>query len=125
MKRYDVDAILEDAAKRLTEMYGVGEGGLTEKVEVDELAFHSFPQAWGSTALGHGGVGGQTITGAQTFVVGSDWFRAKAVYFGGRFAYLVPYPNPNFWECLSNFALPARGQSGRLSDWPKEGEKAK
>lgn len=53
-----------------------------------------FPQTWGSTALGFGGVGGQAITSAYTVVVECARVGAKAVYFGGRFAYLVPYQAP-------------------------------
>lgn len=49
-----------------------------------------FPQTWGSTALGFGGVGGQAITGAYTVIVECHRTGNRAVYFGGRFAYLVP-----------------------------------
>lgn len=51
-----------------------------------------FPQIWGSTALGFGGIGGDKITTATTYVLipmvdGEDCI----VYFAGRFAYKVPY----------------------------------
>lgn len=49
-----------------------------------------FPQTWGSTALGFDGVGGQAITSAYTVVVECVRTGFRAVYFGGRFAYLVP-----------------------------------
>ena len=48
-----------------------------------------FPQTWSSTALGFGGVGGQAITSAYTVVVECVRTGCQAVYFGGRFAYLV------------------------------------
>lgn len=48
-----------------------------------------FPQTWGSTALGFGGIGGQAITTAYTVIVSCDQSGASAVYFGGQFAYLV------------------------------------
>jgi len=48
-----------------------------------------FVQVWSSTALGFGGLGGQAMTPAYTTVVrGPDG--ACAVYWAGRFAYLVP-----------------------------------
>lgn len=55
----------------------------------DETETILFPQTWGSTALGYGGMGGAAITTAYTVVVRT---RASAcVYFGqsGRLAYLV------------------------------------
>lgn len=48
-----------------------------------------FPQLWNSTGLGFGGLGGAAMTPAYTVVVegpGGD----VAVYWSGRFAYLVP-----------------------------------
>ncbi len=48
-----------------------------------------FAQTWGSTALGYGGIGGAAMTPAYTVVVaGPDG--SAAVYWAGRFAYLVP-----------------------------------
>jgi hypothetical protein len=54
-----------------------------------------FRQTWGSTALGFGGIGGMAITPAYTVIVSCDRSHASAVYFGGRFAYLVEYANQN------------------------------
>lgn len=48
-----------------------------------------FPQTWGSTALGFGGIGGQAITNAYTIIVECDHTGYRAVYFGGgKLAYL-------------------------------------
>lgn len=49
-----------------------------------------FPQAWGDTSLGFGGVAGQSFTSAYVTVVVSDSQHA-AVYMGGTLAYVVPY----------------------------------
>ena len=51
-----------------------------------------FDQTWGSTALGFGGIGGDAMTQARTYVFipmvdGEDCI----VYFAGRFAYKAPY----------------------------------
>ena len=63
-----------------------------EKATVDDFVMYTFTQLWGSTALGFGGVGGQAMTTANTYVfvlecVNQDCF----VYFGERFAYSVPF----------------------------------
>jgi len=46
-----------------------------------------FPQTWGSTALGFGGIGGQAITSAYTVVIACTHTYDYCVYFGGMFAY--------------------------------------
>lgn len=52
---------------------------------ITDITVYSFPQTWGSTALGFGGVGGAAMTTAQTVVITLD--RDACVYFGGRLAY--------------------------------------
>ncbi len=76
---------------------GQVEGPFVEKIRrpsPHDCEVVMFPQTWGSTALGFGGVGGQAFTNAYTVVVECARAGAKAVYFGGRFAYLVPYRAP-------------------------------
>ena len=46
-----------------------------------------FPQTWGDTSLGFGGVGGQSFTTAYTVIIGCSHTYDYCVYFGGRFAY--------------------------------------
>lgn len=57
-----------------------------------------FPQTWGSTALGFGGIGGAAMTPAYTVILrcGSE----HAVYFAGRHAYTVKHANDKFFEDL-------------------------
>lgn len=75
---------------------GQAEGCFIEKVRrpapCDVHVAAMFPQVWGSTALGFGGIGGQAMTTAYTVVVESPRAGTFAVYFGssGRIAYLVP-----------------------------------
>jgi hypothetical protein len=52
-----------------------------------DLGVYHFPQTWGDTSLGFGGVAGQAFTTAYTTVV--VHYRDACVYFGGRFAYRV------------------------------------
>ncbi|KVP17164.1 hypothetical protein [Burkholderia ubonensis] len=50
--------------------------------------FAMFAQTWGSTALGFGGIGGAAMSPAYTVVVSGPQGH-MAVYWGGRFAYLI------------------------------------
>jgi hypothetical protein len=76
---------------------------VTKKTRHDEYhltILAMFPQTWGSTALGFGGIGGQAITTAYTTVVESDIDASCCVYFGGRFAYRIEHPNEQFRKDL-------------------------
>ena len=67
----------------------------------DILEIITFSQAWGSTALGFGGFGGQAITTANTTVVrlgNGLWY----VFFGSKLAYVVENPTKEFHEDLLN-----------------------
>ncbi len=57
-----------------------------------------FSQTWGSTALGFGGIGGQSMTSAYTTVIQNYDLGYVAVFFGNVMAYIVRYPNDKFWE---------------------------
>lgn len=57
---------------------------------LDDIEICVFPQQWGSTALGYGGIGGAAMTTAYTFVITCGML--SCVYFGcGRLAYKVRY----------------------------------
>lgn len=60
-----------------------------------ECSVYCFPQTWGSTALGFGGIGGAAMTTAYTVVVIGPQQDA-CVYFNGRLAYHVKVPNDTF-----------------------------
>jgi hypothetical protein len=60
-----------------------------------------FPQTWGSTALGFGGIGGQAISSAYVCVIESNLVGGYAVYFGGRLAYVIDRPNELFIEHIA------------------------
>jgi hypothetical protein len=72
----------------------------TRHLEVREIDVVMFPQMWGSTALGFGGLGGQAITTAYTVVISHG--RTHVVYFNGRFAYKVERPNELFYAHVKN-----------------------
>jgi len=67
----------------------------------DLTVYSMFPQTWGSTALGFGGIGGQAITSAYVCVIESNLVGGYAVYFGGRLAYVIDRPNEKFIEDIS------------------------
>jgi hypothetical protein len=71
----------------------------------DLTVYSMFPQTWGSTALGFGGIGGQAITSAYVCVIESDLLAQFAVYFGGRLAYVIKRPNQVFFEHIANHKM--------------------
>lgn len=61
---------------------------------IDDFELYDFTQVWGSTALGFGGIGGQAMTAARTYVfVPASCDENCFVYFGSKYAYDVPYSN--------------------------------
>ncbi|UJJ60631.1 hypothetical protein [Rhodanobacter denitrificans] len=84
-----------------------------------------FPQLWGSTALGYGGVGGAAMTTAYTVVVEAQVLGRRAVYFGscGQLAYVVPIGGPNeeaFQKAIAQRALPSARDAATLGWHPEE-----
>lgn len=63
-----------------------------ERPTIDDFELYTFNQMWGSTALGFGGIGGQAMTNARTYVFVPVTCNQKCfVYFAGRFAYQTDY----------------------------------
>jgi hypothetical protein len=71
----------------------------------DLTVYAMFPQSWGSTALGFGGIGGQAITGAYVCVIESNLVGGYAVYFGGRLAYVINRPNEKFMTDIAGHRM--------------------
>lgn len=67
---------------------------------LDECAVHTWPQVWGDTTCGFGGVGGQMITTEQTVVCYCITTDSAAVYHAGRLAYFVFRPSDAFWQAF-------------------------
>lgn len=80
-----------------------------------------FPQTWGSTALGYGGIGGQAVTVAYTVIVRCKYTSFAAVYFGqgGRLAYLVsPEKQGDAWEdAVKGRQMPSCRDAEDLFGW--------
>ena len=71
----------------------------------DLTVYSMFPQTWGSTALGFGGIGGQAITSAYVCVIESGLVGQFAVYFGGQLAYVIKRPNAAFMEDIASHRM--------------------
>ena len=73
-----------------------------------------FPQTWGSTALGHGGMGGAAMTTAYTIVLECYYTQEFLVYFGGTYCYTVLRNSNNievFVEDCKNSCLASKRKS--------------
>ena len=57
--------------------------------------YSMFTQTWGSTALGHGGMGGAAVTTAYTIVLECYHTQEFLVYFGGQYCYSVSRRSKN------------------------------
>lgn len=79
-----LDKVLEDALERVDSRY----------YYIDDLTWFSFPETWGSTALGFGGMGGAAMTTAQTYIVMADLNEAY-VYWGGGYGKTVARDTAN------------------------------
>ena len=91
----------------------------TRRLMTDELEVVMFPQTWGSTATGYGGMGGAAMTSVYTVIVSYD-STTYCVYFGcGRLAYkltwadMSPSGRDNFMSDMSARSMAAVAQSGK------------
>lgn len=69
-----------------------------ERPSINDLEIIHFPQTWGSTSIGFGGMGGAAMTKAYTTVIICR--DNAAVFFGGRHCYSVDSINDTFKEDL-------------------------
>jgi len=71
--------------------------------------------------LGFGGIGGAAMTTAYTIVL--ECGRQRAVYFGGRFAYLVDQPNQAMLDDITKQQMAKVGESKKYERSTKLPEK--
>lgn len=76
--------------------------------DIGSFNIYQFPQTWGSTALGFGGMGGQAISTAYTTVIVKHL--TALVFFNGRFAYKVETINHVFNDHLNKRNMSAVGK---------------
>ena len=78
--------------------------------------YSMFTQTWGSTALGHGGMGGAAVTTAYTIVLECYHTQEFLVYFGSQMCYKVDRRSKNldaFVEDCKNHNLASKRDSGK------------
>ena len=87
---------------------------LREQKSYDDIDVYVFPQTWGSTALGYGGIGGSMMTSASTVVLYANCENIVRVYFGcGLLAYEIKNPNRLFFEDMFNHRVAEKFKSGK------------
>ena len=101
----EVLAIEDDLPYRLN--YSKG-----DNPTIDDFDIYVFEQVWGDTSLGFGGVGGQAMTAATTYVFVPMIEQKCFVYFAGRFAYAVPYSD-KFMEDVKGRKMAAVYEKGK------------
>ena len=91
----------------------------TRRVYSDEIEVTMFPQTWGSTATGYGGMGGAAMTSAYTIIVCYK-MTTYCVYFGcGRLAYklnwadMTPSGRDNFLSDMAARNMASVAKSGK------------
>jgi hypothetical protein len=87
-------------------------------VSRDFEVYAMFPQTWGSTALGHGGMGGASMTTAYTVVLECQHTQEFLVYFGGTWCYTVSRRSANidaFVEDCRNHCLVSKRKSEKYN----------
>jgi hypothetical protein len=70
----------------------------------DFWVYAMFPQTWGSTALGHGGMGGASMTTAYTIILECYHTQEYLVYFGGQLCYKVDRRSKNLEVFMKDVA---------------------
>jgi hypothetical protein len=81
----------------------------------DFTVYAMYPQTWGSTALGHGGIGGSSMSTAYTVVLECMDTQEYLVYFGSQLCYTVSRRSDNFTkfkEDIMNQCLASKHKSG-------------
>jgi hypothetical protein len=76
------------------------------------------PQTWGSTSLGHGGMGGAAVTTAYTIVLECHATQEFLVYFSGGFCYSISRNSSNidqFLEDCRNHCLASKRKSEKYN----------
>jgi len=87
---------------------------LKEQKIHDDIEVYVFPQCWGSTALGYGGIGGSAMTTASTIVLYAHCENIVRVYFGGGLlAYEIKNPNRIFFDDMFSHRLAEKSKSGK------------
>lgn len=85
--------VLFDAERRGIDLYGAD--------------LYAFPQTWGNTSCGHGGMAGQAITTAMTYAIVHDG--VCDVWTGGRWLRQMT-DRLEFMDCIHRCRFPGKGE---------------
>ena len=69
--------------------------------KISDFELYTFTQVWGNTSGGFESMGGCAMTEQRTYVLVPLCEEDCLVYFGGKFAYSVPY-SPTFMNDVDN-----------------------
>lgn len=84
-----------------------------ERIGQPYFQWLAWPQTWGNSACGFGGVACQAFWEAQT-VIASGATDNVLVYHRGEFAYEVAKPNGRFWQLCGQRTLPGQLECKRI-----------
>ena len=84
-----------------------------DRLGTDDFHWEAWPQMWGDTSCGFGGISGQSMTEAQTMIAFLSRDTRVVVFHCGRYAYEVTHPSEEFWNLVTVRALPGKSEGGR------------
>jgi hypothetical protein len=87
-----------------------------DPMKIRDLEVYCFPQVWGSTSLGFGGIGGASMTTATTIIIHSWDKNIAGVYFAGGHAYDISDPGTQFWDAMNKRQMPAVSKQATLRE---------
>lgn len=79
-----------------------------------DYEMYTFEQVWGNTSGGFEGIGGSAMTTQRTYVfIPNHQFDDNCmIFFGGRFAYSVPYSR-EFMDDVAGCRIEGKSKSGK------------
>lgn len=83
-----------------------------KSVSDEDFDIYIFDQIWGNTSGGFEGIGGCAMTTQTTYVLVSNVHSECLVFFGGGFAYKVPYSR-EFMEDVVNHNVAGKHSYGK------------
>jgi len=119
-----LDKVIEDAVQRYQTAPELAQFralyGKNFRIFPSDFYVVMFPQSWGDTSCGFGGMGGQAITTAPTVVLTDENAGVIFVYINFRFAYLVTRPSDYFRECMEKQRFPGASKSALVKKLNRE-----
>jgi hypothetical protein len=113
-----LDRVIEDALERYRTAPELAPFralyGKNFRIFPGDLGVVMFPQMWGDTSCGFGGMAGQGFSSAYTVVLTDENAGIIFVYINSRFAYLVTRPSDYFHECMREQRFPGASNKAKV-----------